>query len=127
MSIKKDTEKVMLEAWRQRWREATRKSKRGDLAARKGSNLTNHKMYKNLYKHQASVLMQICTECVVMADFLFHQHVPDMPTPLYNCDKARKRSSTYCYIAPKLRKKNSAATDCPHYAANTPKFSLINI
>jgi hypothetical protein len=71
MGTKKNTEKIMLKAWRQCWREATRKSKRGDLAARKGPNLTNYKMYKNLYKHQASVLMQIRTECVGMADFLF--------------------------------------------------------
>jgi hypothetical protein len=71
MGTKKNTEKVMLKAWRRRWREAIRRSKRGDLAARKGPNLTNYKMYKDLYKHQASVLMQIRTECVGMADFLF--------------------------------------------------------
>jgi hypothetical protein len=46
-------------------------TRRGDLAARKELNLTNHKMYKDLYKHQAFVLMQIRTECVKMADFLF--------------------------------------------------------
>jgi hypothetical protein len=57
MGTKKNTKKVMLEAWRRRWREATRKSKRGDLAARKKTDLTNHKMYKDLCKHQASVLM----------------------------------------------------------------------
>jgi hypothetical protein len=61
----------MLEAWQQRWREATRKSKRGDLAARKNPNLTNHKMYKDLYKHQAFILMQIRTKCVKIADFLY--------------------------------------------------------
>jgi hypothetical protein len=68
---KKDTKKVMLEAWRRRWREVTRKSKRGNLAARKEPDLTNHKVYKDLYKHQAFVLMQVRTECVGMADFLF--------------------------------------------------------
>jgi hypothetical protein len=71
MSIKKNTEKVMLKAWRRRWREVTRKSRRGDLAARKGPNLTNHKIYKDLYKHQAFVLMQVRIGCVKMADFLF--------------------------------------------------------
>jgi hypothetical protein len=80
----------MLKAWRRRWREATRKSKRGDLAARKGPDLTNHKVYKDLYKHQTSVLMQIRTECVGMADFLFQRYVPDVPTPLCSCGKAPK-------------------------------------
>jgi hypothetical protein len=78
----------MLEAWRRRWREATRKSRRGDLAARRGPDLTNHKVYKDLYKHQASVLMQVRTGCVGMADFLFHRHVPDVPTPLCSCGEA---------------------------------------
>jgi hypothetical protein len=71
MGTKKDTKKVMLEAWRRCWREAIRKSKRGDLAARKGPDLINHKMYKDLYKHQAFVLMQVRIGCVEMADFLF--------------------------------------------------------
>jgi hypothetical protein len=61
----------MQEAWRRRWREVTRRSKRGDLAARKGPDLTNHKIYKDLYKHQAFALMQIRTKCVKIADFLF--------------------------------------------------------
>jgi hypothetical protein len=78
----------MLEAWRRRWREATRKSRRRDLAARRGPDLTNHKVYKDLYKHQASVLMQVRIGCVGMADFMFQRHVPDVPTPLCSCDKA---------------------------------------
>jgi hypothetical protein len=64
------------------------KEQRGDLAARKGPNLINHKMYKDLYKHQAFVLMQIRIECVGMADFLFHRYVSDVPTPLYSCGEA---------------------------------------
>jgi hypothetical protein len=88
MGTKQNTEKVMLEAWRRRWREAIRRSRRGDLATRKEPNLTNHKMYKDLYKHQAFVLMQVRTECVKMADLLFQQHVPDVPTPLCTCGKA---------------------------------------
>jgi hypothetical protein len=71
MGTKKDTKEIMLEAWRRCWREATRKSKRGDLAARREPDLTNHKVYKDLYKHQAFVLMQVRTGCVEMADFLF--------------------------------------------------------
>jgi hypothetical protein len=32
--------------------------------------------------------MQVRTGCVGMVDFLFHRHVPDVPTPLYSCGKA---------------------------------------
>jgi hypothetical protein len=92
MGTKKDTEEVMLEAWRRRWREATQKSKRGDLAARRGSDLTNHKVYKDLYKHQAFVLIQVRTECVEMADFLFQRYVPNVPTPLGSCGEALETS-----------------------------------
>jgi hypothetical protein len=88
MGTKKNTKKVMLKAWRRRWREIIRKNKRSNLAARRGPDLTNHKMYKDLYKHQAFVLMQIRTKCVEMADFLFHRYVPDIPTPLYSRGKA---------------------------------------
>jgi hypothetical protein len=81
----------MLEAWQQRWHEITRKSRRGDLAACRGQNLTNYKVYKDLYKHQAFVLMQVRIGCVGMADFLlFYRYVPDMPTLLYSCGTASK-------------------------------------
>jgi hypothetical protein len=86
--IKKNTEKVMLEAWRRRWREITQKSRRGDLAPRKGPNLINYKLYKDLYKHQAFVLMQVRIGCMKMIDFLFQRHVPNVLTPLCNCGKA---------------------------------------
>jgi hypothetical protein len=67
------------------YRELKGKSKRGDLAARRGPDLTNHKVYKDLYKHQTSVLMQVRIGCVGMADFLFQRYVPDVPTPLCSC------------------------------------------
>jgi hypothetical protein len=69
MGIKKNTKKIMPEAWRRRWREITRKNRRSDLIARKKLDLTNYKMYKDLYKHQASVLMQVRIKCVKIADF----------------------------------------------------------
>jgi hypothetical protein len=47
-------------------------------------------MYKDLYKHQAFVLMQVRIKCVGTADFLFYRYVPDVPTPLYSCGKAPK-------------------------------------
>jgi hypothetical protein len=39
-------------------------------------------------KHEALVLMQARTKCVEMAEFFFWRHISDMPSPLYNCNKA---------------------------------------
>jgi hypothetical protein len=64
------------------------RSGRGVLAARRGPNLDNHKIYKDMPKHEALVLMQARTECVGMAEFLFRRHVPDVPSPLYSCGRA---------------------------------------
>jgi hypothetical protein len=56
--------------------------------ARCPGQLGVHARYKDLYKHQASVLMQVRIEYVKMADFLFQRYVPDVPTPLCSCGKA---------------------------------------
>jgi hypothetical protein len=84
----RNTEKIMLTKWQHRWRAAVASSIRGDLAARRGPDLSNHKVYKDLYKHQASVLMQARTGCVGMADFLFKRRVPGVPSPLCSCGDA---------------------------------------
>jgi hypothetical protein len=50
--------------------------------------LNNYKIYKNMLKHKALVLMQTRTKCVGIAEFFFWRHVSDVPLPLYNCGKA---------------------------------------
>jgi hypothetical protein len=81
----RDTEDTMLCKWNNRWKEIIVASGRAVLAARRKPNLTNHKTYKELHKHEASVLMQVRTGCVGMADFLFRRRVPDVLTPLCSC------------------------------------------
>jgi hypothetical protein len=54
--------------------------------------LDNHKIYKNMLKHKASVLMQARTEYMEMAEFLFRRHVPDVPSLLYSCGHAPETS-----------------------------------
>jgi hypothetical protein len=54
--------------------------------------LDNHKIYKNMPKHEALILMQARTGCMGIAEFLFRRHVPDMPSPLYNCGHAPETS-----------------------------------
>jgi hypothetical protein len=84
----KDTENTMLRKWRNRWKTAVATSGRGVLAAHKKPDLANHKIYKNLYKHEASVFMQARTDCVGMAEFLFRRHVPNVLIPLCSCGRA---------------------------------------
>jgi hypothetical protein len=50
--------------------------------------LNNHKIYKDMLKHEASVLMQARTKCMGITEFLFRRHVPDVPSPLYSCGRA---------------------------------------
>jgi hypothetical protein len=50
--------------------------------------LDNHKIYKDMPKHEASVLMQARTGCMKMAEFFFRRHVSDVPSPLCNCGHA---------------------------------------
>jgi hypothetical protein len=50
--------------------------------------LDNYKIYKDMLKHKALILMQARTKCVKIAEFLFRRHVSDVPSPLYSCGKA---------------------------------------
>jgi hypothetical protein len=52
--------------------------------------LDNHKIYKDILKHEASVLMQARTKYIEIAEFLFRRHVPDVPSPLCSCGHAPK-------------------------------------
>jgi hypothetical protein len=75
------------------------RSERGVFAAKRRPNLDNYKIYKDMPKHDASVLMQARTECVKIAEFLFRRYIPDVPSPLYSCGKASetpKHVLLYC-------------------------------
>jgi hypothetical protein len=98
----------MLRKWKNRWKTAVAASERGVLAAHKEPDLANHKIYKNLYKHEALVFMQARTDCVSIAEFLFRRHVPNMPTPLYSCGKASETPEhvlLYCQKTRERRRK----------------------
>jgi hypothetical protein len=63
-------------------------SERGVFAVRRGPNLDNYKIYRNMPKHETSVLMQARTKCMGITEFLFRRHVSNVPSPLYSCGKA---------------------------------------
>jgi hypothetical protein len=98
----------MLCKWNDRWKATIAASGRGVLAARRKPDLTNHKTYKELHKHEASILMQVQTGWVSMADFLFRKRVLDVPTPLYNCGIAPETPEHVLLYCRKTRKRRSA-------------------
>jgi hypothetical protein len=80
------------------------RSERGVFAAKRGSNLDNHKIYKDMPKHEALVLMQTRTKCVGIAEFLFRRHVPDVPSPFYSCGRAPKTPEHVLLYCPETEK-----------------------
>jgi hypothetical protein len=107
----RDTEDTMLCKWNDRWKATIAASGRAVLAARRESDLTNHKTYKELHKHEASVLMQVRTGCVGMADFLFRRRVPDVPTPLCICGIAPETPEHVLLYCRDTRERRSAIRD----------------
>jgi hypothetical protein len=84
----RNNENIMVNKWSDKWKAAIARSERGVFAARRGPNLDNHKIYKDMPKYKALILMQARTKCVKMAEFLFRRHIPDVLSPLYSCDRA---------------------------------------
>jgi hypothetical protein len=66
--------------------------------------LDNYKIYKDMPKHKASILMQARTKCVKMAEFLFRRHVPDVPSSLYSCGKAPETPEHVLLYCPETEK-----------------------
>jgi hypothetical protein len=77
---------------------------RSVFAAKRGLNLNNHKIYKNMPKHKVLVLMQARTKCMKMAEFLFRRHVPNVPSPLYSCGKASETPEHVLLYCPETEK-----------------------
>jgi hypothetical protein len=78
----------MINKWGDKWKAAMARNGRGVFAIKQRPNLDNYKIYKDMPKHKALILMQTRTKCVEITEFLFRRHVYDVPSPLYNCGKA---------------------------------------
>jgi hypothetical protein len=55
-------------------------------------------------KHEALVLMQARTKYMGITEFFFRRHVPDVPSPLYNCGKASKTPEHVLLYCPEIKK-----------------------
>jgi hypothetical protein len=83
-----NNENIMVNKWGDKWKAAIARNGRSVFAAERGPNLNNYKIYKDMLKHEASVLMQARTKCMRITEFFFWRRIPDVPSPLYNCGKA---------------------------------------
>jgi hypothetical protein len=77
---------------------------RSVLAIRRGPNLNNHKIYKNMFKHKTLILMQARIKCMRMAEFFFRRHVSDVPSPLYSCGRAPETPEHVLLYCPETEK-----------------------
>jgi hypothetical protein len=66
--------------------------------------LDNHKIYKDILKHEALILMQARTECIKIAEFFFQWHVSDVLSPFYSFDKASETLEHVLLYCPKTEK-----------------------
>jgi hypothetical protein len=63
--------------------------------------LDNHKIYKDMLKHKALVLMQARTGYIKIAELFFRRHIPNVPSPFYNCGKASETPEHVLLYCPK--------------------------
>jgi hypothetical protein len=80
------------------------RSERSVFAIKRRPNLDNHKIYKDMPKHEALVLMQAWTKCVKIAEFLFRRHIPDVPSPLCSCGRAPETPEHVLLYCPETKK-----------------------
>jgi hypothetical protein len=74
------------------------------FAIKRRPNLDNYKIYKDMPKHKALILMQARTKCMKMAEFFFQRHVSDVPSPFYNCGKAPETPKHVLLYCPETKK-----------------------
>jgi hypothetical protein len=94
----------MVNKWGDKWKAIMARSGRSIFAARRGLNLDNYKIYKDMLKHKALVLMQARIKCVKMAEFLFRRHVFDVPSPFYSCGYAPETPEHVLLYCSKIEK-----------------------
>ena len=89
-SSKKELQKLFTKEWEDQWEEKKRKSYPGWQTFCQKPHKNNLKLYKELQKAEASLLLQIRTGRIGLASFLFRAGVPDFPTPLCVCGQAEE-------------------------------------
>ena len=89
-SSKKELQKLFTKEWEDQWKEKKRRSYPGWQTFCQKPHKNNLKLYKELQKAEASLLLQIRTGRIGLASFLFRAGAPDFPTPLCVCGQAEE-------------------------------------
>ena len=89
-SSKKELQKLFVKEWENQWEEKKRRSYSGWQVFCQKPHHNNLKVYKELQKAEASLLLQTRTGRIGLASFLFRAGVPDFPTPLCVCGLAEE-------------------------------------
>ena len=89
-SSKKELQKLFTKEWEDQWEEKKRRSYPGWQTFCQKPHKNNLKLYKELQKAEASLLLQIRTGRIGLASFLFRAGAPDFPTPLCVCGQAEE-------------------------------------
>ena len=89
-SSKKELQILFTKEWENQWEEKKRKGYTGWQVFCQKPHYNNLKLYKELQKAEASLLLQTRTGRIGLASFLFRAGVPDFPTPLCMCGQAEE-------------------------------------
>ena len=89
-SSKKELQILFTKEWENQWEEKKRKSYAGWQVFCQKPHYNNLKLYKELQKAEASLLLQTRTGRIGLASFLFRAGVSDFPTPLCMCGQAEE-------------------------------------
>ena len=89
-SSKKELQILFTKEWENQWEEKKRKDYAGWQVFCQKPHYNNLKLYKELQKAEASLLLQTRTGRIGLASFLFRAGVPDFPTPLCMCGQAEE-------------------------------------
>ena len=108
-----DTDKVVEEAWRERWlegREGRATTRLADSFDHQRETLFNDKTlkrHKGLTKAESSLLVQIRTGAIGLRDFLYKRRVPEVLTSRCECGEGRETAEhlvVWCLAPPLTRR-----------------------
>ena len=78
---------MLLHTWRQRWEAKKLEWRLTGVSQPQESSL---KLHSRLHKAESAVITQIRTECIGLAAFLNKARVPDFPSLVCQCGRARE-------------------------------------
>jgi hypothetical protein len=114
-----DVDKALLKEWEKRWKlgqnasQEKRRSRPRRTEAAETIDFAEHspwELHEGLPKAKSSLLTQARTGAIGLREFLFKQHVPDIPTPLCSCGNGKETVLHLVVECEHTREKSSELT-----------------